>query len=290
MLEPKQKRDAVPSWGSSRARAKELRERWVDRGFYAVIEFEQSISKKFQQVLEAARHSPGYLEMILDGGRIVHRNLFRKADLSRFSELFARVSGWRSARYFINGDAVSADTVRDTILCYVERGGGNGDIKLECGQSRVRSWPLPDFMGCFKYRILLNHNPFYRESDQALHWYEYGRVETVAGKRYLAVDKELMRKHFSAAFHCPNFRRAWVEEAIGGLPDRIPLDPPERTMEWRQVTFPSASGGKGLESAMRCGAKAFPARTTEYKLFLRDLFLRGRWHEQGPPEEEPESA
>ncbi len=260
--------------------------RWADRGFYAVIEFEQSISKKFQQVLEVARRSPGYVELVLDGGRIVHRNLFRKTDLGRFSELFNMVQGWRSARYFINGNPVTADDVRETVLCYVERGGGNGDVKLECGQSRVRSWPLPDYIGCFKYRVLLNRNPFYRESDQAFHWYEYGRVETSGGKRTLVVDKDLMRKYFATAYLCPNFRASWVEEAIAGLPDRIPLDPPERTMEWRQVNFPAMAGGTSWEFVMRRGVKAFPAKTTEYKMFLRDLFLRGRWRDQGPPEEE----
>lgn len=257
---------------------------WADRGFYAVIEFEQSISKKFAQVLEVARRSPGYVELILDGGRIVHRNLFRTVDLARFPELFEMVAGWRSARFYINGDPVSADDVRETILCFVERGGGRGEVKLECGQQRVRSWPLPDFMGCFRYKVLLNRNPFYRESDQAFHWYEYGRVEKRRGKRYLVVDKSMMRRFLDKAYHCPNFRVPWVEEALTGLPDRIPLDPPQRTIEWRQVNFPDFNGGTSWEFQMRRGSKAFPAKSTEYKTYLRDLFLRGRWDPE--PEEE----
>ena len=258
--------------------------RWADRGFYAAIEFEQSISKKFQEVLEVARRSPGYTELILDGGRIVHRNLFRRTDLGAFPELFERVAAWRSARFFINGDAVSADDVRDTVLCYIERGGGHGDVKLECGQMRVRSWPLPDFVGCFKYKILLNRNPFYRESDRAFHWYEYGQVKTERGRRVLVVDKELMRSFLARAFHCPNFRRGWVEEAIAALPDRIPLDGPEQTIEWRQVNFPTFAAGASWDDRMRRGVKAFPAKSTEYKGYLRDMFLRGRWDEESAEE------
>ena len=249
-----------------------------------MIEFEQSISKKFAQVVEAARKAPGYVELVLDGGRIVHRNLFRKEDLAAFPDLFERVAGWRSARFFVNGDAVNADTIRDTVLCYVEKGGGNGDVKLECGQMRVRSWPLPDFVGCFRYKILLNRNPFYRESDRAYHWYEYGSVEKKRGKRTLSIDKDLMRRYLACAYHCPNFKVPWVEEAISGLPDRIALDGPERSLEWRQVDFPKRNGGNGWESVMRRGGKAFPAKSTEYKTYLRDLFLRGRWGGNGDQE------
>jgi hypothetical protein len=151
---------------------------------------------------------------------------------------------------------------------------------------RVRSWPLPDFMGCFKYKVLLNRNPFYRESDQAYHWYEYGKVVTEGGKRYLAVDKDLMRRFLANAFHCPNFRAAWVEDALAGLPDRVPIDAPDRTIEWLQVNFPTFhGGGASWELVMRSGTKAFPAKSTEYKTFLRDLFLRGRWRQGQEPEE-----
>lgn len=276
----------LPQAPASREATTKEAAHWADRGFYAVIEFEQSISKKFQEVVEVARRCPGYVELLLDGGRIVHRNLFRKPDLGSFPELFEMVAGWRSARFFINGDAVSQEIVRSTVLCYVERGGGNGDVKLECGQMRVRSWPLPDFVGCYRYKILLNRNPFYRESDQAFHWYEHGQVVTENGKRYLAVDKAQMRKYLSEAYHCPNFRVGWVEEAIAGLPDRIPLDAPERIIEWRQVNFPTFSSGSRWEDVMRRGVKAFPARSTEYKTFLRDMFLRGRWREDAEEDAE----
>ncbi|MFN7976054.1 MAG: hypothetical protein U0166_27590 [Acidobacteriota bacterium] len=247
---------------------------WADRGFYVVVEFEQSSSKNFGDVLSVARACPGYVELILEGGLVVHRNLFRKEDLGRFPELFSKVAGWRSTRFFINGDPVTHEIVQETVMCYVERGGPAAEAKVLCGQSRVRGWPLPEFLGCHRYKVLLNRNPFYRDGDQAWDWYEYGRVVGPPGARQLQIDKEQMKRHLSKGSYCPNFRKAWLAESIDRLPEAVPLDPPARDIEWKLV---GGADGAAPPHVARRGSGVFPAKSTEYKSYLRELCRRGQW-------------
>ncbi len=250
---------------------------WVNRGFWTAIEFEQSVSKKFKHVLREASRLPGYAELVVGKSRLVHRVIFAEKELDAFFGLFKSVAAWRSARFFINGDEVSRDDIRESIVCFIERSRGLSGRSLRCGQMAVRGWPLPDYFGCFRYRILLNRNPFYREEEGAFHWYEYGAVRTKRGKRYLSIDKEGMKRKVRLGYYCPNFKREWFEAALDALPDEIPLDGKKAQLEWREVVFPPAPKGASDLVKMRSGRKALPARSADYKRYLRDLFLRRRW-------------
>ena len=86
-----------------------------------------------------------------------------------------------------------------------------------------------------------------------------------------------MKRKVRLGYCCPNFKREWFEAALEALPDEIPIDGTKAPIEWREGALPAAPKGASERVKMRSGRKARPARSADYKRYLRDLFLRRRW-------------
>lgn len=82
---------------------------WVDRGWYLVLEFEDTTSDKLDRALRIARRHPGYIKLLDENRQIVHRVLYRRRDLLLFWSLFERVRNWKSTRVYVNGNPVSLE-------------------------------------------------------------------------------------------------------------------------------------------------------------------------------------
>ena len=55
--------------------------KWVDRGWYAVTEFERTASVNFQRTVELSRRHPGCAALIDERNILIYRNVYRKEDL-----------------------------------------------------------------------------------------------------------------------------------------------------------------------------------------------------------------
>jgi hypothetical protein len=76
-------------------------------GWRLVLEFSESRSDFFDIALDAAREQPGYLAILDEDRRMVHRVHFRKGEVRRFWRLWEYVQSWSNTKVYLNGDEVS---------------------------------------------------------------------------------------------------------------------------------------------------------------------------------------
>ena len=76
-------------------------------GWQLVLEFGESRSDFFDIALDAAREQPGYLALMDEDRRMVHRVHFRKGEVRRFWRLWEYVQSWSNTKVYLNGDEVS---------------------------------------------------------------------------------------------------------------------------------------------------------------------------------------
>ncbi len=68
-----------------------------------VLEFGQSRSDYFDFALEQAQRLPGYVVLMDEQRRMVHRVHFRKGEMRRFWRLWDYVQGWTDTHVYVNG-------------------------------------------------------------------------------------------------------------------------------------------------------------------------------------------
>lgn len=71
-----------------------------------VLEFGESRSDFFQFALTAAQRLPGYMQLMDEDRKLVHRIVFKKSELRKFWPLWDYVQSWGSAKVFLNGEEV----------------------------------------------------------------------------------------------------------------------------------------------------------------------------------------
>jgi len=76
-------------------------------GWQLVLEFGESRSDFFDIALDAARAQPGYLALMDEDRRMVHRVHFRKGEVRRFWRLWDYVQSWSNTKVYLNGDEIS---------------------------------------------------------------------------------------------------------------------------------------------------------------------------------------
>jgi hypothetical protein len=75
-----------------------------DPGWQLVLEFGHSRSDFYEHVLHLAQRMPGYLQLMDEDRRLVHRVSMRKSELRRFWRIWDYVQNWSSTRVYLNGE------------------------------------------------------------------------------------------------------------------------------------------------------------------------------------------
>lgn len=75
-----------------------------DTEWQLVLEFGHSRSEFYDIVLDFAQKQAGYLQILDEDKRLVHRITFRKRDLRRFWRIWDYVQNWSTTRVYLNGD------------------------------------------------------------------------------------------------------------------------------------------------------------------------------------------
>lgn len=76
-------------------------------GWQLVLEFGESRSDFFALALSAAQKQPGYLALMDENRRLIHRVHFQKGEVRRFWRLWDYVQSWSTTKVYINGDEIS---------------------------------------------------------------------------------------------------------------------------------------------------------------------------------------
>lgn len=76
-------------------------------GWQLVLEFGESRSDFFALALSAAQKQPGYLALMDENRRLIHRIHFQKGEVRRFWRLWEYVQSWSTTKVYINGDEIS---------------------------------------------------------------------------------------------------------------------------------------------------------------------------------------
>lgn len=76
-------------------------------GWQLVLEFGESRSDFFALALNAAQKQPGYLALMDENRRLIHRVHFQKGEVRRFWRLWDYVQSWSTTKVYINGDEIS---------------------------------------------------------------------------------------------------------------------------------------------------------------------------------------
>jgi hypothetical protein len=74
-----------------------------DLGWRLILEFGESRSEFFDHVLRHCQRLPGYVQIMDENRRMVHRVLFRKSEMRRFWQLWDYVQNWSTSRVYVNG-------------------------------------------------------------------------------------------------------------------------------------------------------------------------------------------
>ncbi len=196
---------------------------WVDRGWYAALEFELTTSAKFDQAVVLAAGHPHFTELVDERGISLYRTIYFKKDFPKFEALFALVGNWKSTRIYVKGNEVSRQNFDIWYACYRTYWAHRKILNDAdaCGVSR--SSVFPDFLGCYDRNIVLKwRDPSYSAYQfSSKVWYVFGkRVQNA-----FVVDKEAMRQYLARTneeyLACPCYGHVWIEHFLSKLPKEI---------------------------------------------------------------------
>lgn len=79
----------------------------ASNGWQLVLEFGESRSDFFTFALETAQKQAGYVALMDEDRRMVHRVHFQKGEVRRFWRLWEYVQSWSSTKVYLNGDEIN---------------------------------------------------------------------------------------------------------------------------------------------------------------------------------------
>ena len=72
-----------------------------------ILEFGESRAYSFEQVLRLARRQKGYVALMDEDRKLIHRVYFRRGELPRFWRLWDYVQSWSNTRVYLDGEEIN---------------------------------------------------------------------------------------------------------------------------------------------------------------------------------------
>ncbi|NLC58130.1 MAG: hypothetical protein GX774_14960 [Armatimonadetes bacterium] len=186
---------------------------WADRGWYLVIEFEQSASERFERAVRIAATNPHFEVLIDEAGRCVYRVLYRAEELGSLWRLLKLVRGWKQTRCYVCGTEIAIDNLDYWLACYQQR---SLRPPPACRRPLDRDHPAR-MVGCSYAGISL------APSDWNA-WYHEGTLDATGvfhlDKARLRQRVDLWQTHYAA---CPFADAGILRRVVAVLPDQIDL-------------------------------------------------------------------
>lgn len=213
---------------------KQSENKWVDRGWYLVSEFEQTNSKNFQKALALAQKSPGFTKLMDERNVLIYRNLYRPENLIEFEELYSLIRTWRNTRVYIRGEEVNPTLFNEGVACYIK-------TKLRrwsyytCQSFDEKEFKL-GYLGCFHSGVTLDWIPGASTYFSSRCWF-YDGVLNSRGV-YVIQKEEIYQRALGGLMeyqHCPLLDLKALSALINRLPDSIN---PHTDKEWKYTRNP----------------------------------------------------
>ncbi|HOX37483.1 MAG TPA: hypothetical protein PL033_05800 [Candidatus Brocadiia bacterium] len=196
---------------------------YIERGWYAVLEFPDKRARKMPEALEVASRNPTLQKMLDDEGNFFYRTIFYKDDAQTLADLIHAVRGWPKVRLYIRG--IGADVAAASGLkCYCRQIEIRSNRYSPCcplvedGDSEV-----PGFIGCGHGKVWIAWTEADYFASYRKHWFAYGSIQgSVFSLDRKALDKDVATSAQFAAL-CPAFDAASFATLAARLPDTMPI-------------------------------------------------------------------
>jgi len=198
----------------------------ADRGWYLSVEYAESRSRKFNEVLKQARECERFQALIDESGRVIYRNLIRRDRLPDFRSVFEALRDLNcSLRCTIEGQEFSIDEVSSLLLCALPRA-----QQPRCAEFTQLAGPSY-CLGCDRYLLF---TPGMEGDEDGRFWWQFGEVDRTG---VLVPDRKAMKdflvdETYTNAF-CPMADRNLAFSIIDRIPRAIDV---HREFHW-EVTY-----------------------------------------------------
>lgn len=204
---------------------------WVDRGWYAVTEFERTPSINFQRAVELAEIHPGFTLLMDERNILVYRNIYRKEDLILFREMYKLIKNWKGAKLYLKGDRIDFDTIGSGVQCYIKtmlEPEKISNVSQECNTFE-RHIPYMGCIGCRRSHVSMEWTA--SQISELPVWFAFGKLDH---NRVYHIHKEDLEGAVVGELieyrYCPLLDLEKIREFIRQLPDRID---PRKDKEWK---------------------------------------------------------
>jgi hypothetical protein len=243
---------------------------FLDRGFYLVSQFQDEKRRRDRaDAVRMSRLHPSYQCLMTPDNRLMHRNVYQRAQVHLFLELYSLISTWASPELFVMGYPITAPQLLEGLSCFGRMGKTCNPPLTDAGAD-----PLPTYLGCPRASITF----------QYLHpraWYALYVPTRPNPKRFIkvtqpAVDAAAHDLHLPAAEQA--FQRGLGElERVNQQHCGCPLVHLRRVEDAFRHRLPaSLQAGEGIWVMGKdaVGQPSLQPRSrAHYEAFLRDLGL-----------------
>lgn len=183
----------------------------ADRGWYLSVQYAESRSRKFSEVLKQARECERFQALIDESGRVVYRNLVRRDRLPDFRPVFEALRALNcSLQCTIEGQEFSVDEVNSLLLCALPRA-----QQPRCTEFTQLAGPSY-CLGCDRYLLFA---PGTQGGEDGRFWWEFGAVDRAG---VLAPDRKAMKDFLVDGTYTNAFCPMADRNLAFSIVDRIP--------------------------------------------------------------------
>ena len=240
----------------------------VNRGWYAVTEFERAASVNFQKTLELSRRHPGFAALIDERSIVIYRNVYRKEDLLEFQAMVKLIKNWRGTKLYLNGERIEADGLGAGISCFIHTVLSQGATAAQPEQCRIFSSAAAaprGCVGCRRSRMSMAWDG--AGSPDAPVWFAFGHLD--ANLVYHIHREDLENAVISELLEyeqCPLLDLEGARRFLRSLPKRID---PRKDREWAYRRRQAASAATFDPRAALREPAVLPVSPEAYLAYLR---------------------
>ncbi len=187
------------------------------------LEFTESSSKSFPQILKVAQSNPGFREQVTEGIRTYSIH-FGPDEILKFDDLYKKVKIWKSTVVYVNGQLITSEDVSKWLRCFRDCLKYQYSNPLFCYGASPYTFNL---FGCHRTMI---RDAFPESSDN---WYEFGQMRADG---VFLVDKQTialkMLENLRPYRFCPALSLEALQTGFKWIPDEIN---PKRDPLWNYV-------------------------------------------------------
>ena len=194
-------------------------EDYIDRGYYLVSEFQDEKRRRDRTAaIKLARRHPGYLCLMTDEQRLIHRNVYTHEQLALFRDLHALIATWSSPRYYVMGYEIPVGALLEGLDCY-QKMGETCNRLIEDGKDTY-----PNYLGCPRASVSMRYQhpkAWYRVLYQVTNDSSCAQRLSPQEEGSAAAELIDIARQYSG---CPLINVQRLRAAMASLPEEIQIE------------------------------------------------------------------